>query len=36
MPKMNLANFDNFEEFLENPDASQKLNFLQKTIYNTK
>lgn len=36
MPKMNFANFDNFEEFLLNPDASQKLNFLQKTIYNTK
>jgi hypothetical protein len=36
MPKMNFANFDNFEEFLLNPDAGQKLNFLQKTIYNTK
>ena len=36
MPKMNFANFDNWEEFLLDPDASKKLNFLQKTIYNTK
>jgi hypothetical protein len=36
MPKMNFANFDNWEDFLLDPDANKKLNFLKKTIYNTK
>ena len=36
MPKMNLQNFYNWEEFLDDPNANKKLNFLKKTIYNTK
>jgi len=36
MPRMNLTNFEHWDTFLENPDASKKLRFLQKTVYNTK
>ena len=36
MPRMNLVNFENWDTFLEDPDASKKLRFLQKTIYNNK
>lgn len=36
MPRMNLTNFEHWDTFLENPDCSKKLKFLQKTVYNTK